>query len=759
MADLQIRAILRDEFSGAAQKITNELRQIGNEGAAAGQKASSGMSSMLPTANAVTEALGRQNAQLRAQIAAYSSSEGKRYLLEQSRLKEKLDEITGASTKQLHEVAKTGIAWTDVASKYFIASQAIGMVAGTVGNLVTESAKWQSNAKALVSIEGSLEKAAETQAKLVKLASEPGVDLEPLQKGYLGFRSLNMEADKALHMMKSIGNAVALAGGGGEQFASVNRQILQMLGKGRILQEDITVIAESMPRIRMLMQEAFGTTNLDALRDAGVTAEQFWGKIVEAADKLPPAMNTINNELDNARTAWSQFKAAIVPDNAVQGGLGAWTGLLQKATAGITAATHPVKTLTDAYKELAATLEKAADIDAASMKSAQKGQTEYGISKFSTLNNQGSQAQAAQSFAAYMGKSAQASAEVSTAISRVNEEFKKIDKATQLRDENAGYEKMRGLLKGNAEALEKLNRLHAERVKEINKDAGAESYSRWVSKNITGSGPQSVDFLADTEQGRTMDAKRQERIEKTLDDEAELHHRNLEAMRKDSQRAWNGAAETRFKAAVAEEKREAIAEENANKERLRREEKFQAAKAAVANRFAEGSVGALMYAFQPLDDVFSRMAARNAEMEDSWTKTFEGIGLAFTAMLAKMVEEYMARAAIFGLLSLIPGMGGASGLLGGAGSFIFGARASGGAVFPGMTYRRNEDAYGGGGEPFRPSTAGTIMPNRSSTGSGSEGGSVHYHFAAGTSRADAGYIVRQIQQGTRERRRTVARGI
>jgi len=170
-------------------------------------------------------------------------------------------------------------------------------------------------------------------------------------------------------------------------------------------------------------------------------------------------------------------------------------------------------------------------------------------------------------------------------------------------------------------------------------------------------------------------------------------------------------------------------------------------------------IGALMYAFQPLDDVFSRMAARNAEMEDSFTKTFEGIGLAFTAMLAKMVEEYMARAAIFGLLSLIPGMGGAGGLLGGAGSFIFGARASGGAVFPGMTYKRNEDAYGGGGEPFRPSTAGTIMPNRSSAGSGSDGGSVHYHFAAGTSRADAGYIIRQIQQGTRERRRTVARGI
>lgn len=166
-----------------------------------------------------------------------------------------------------------------------------------------------------------------------------------------------------------------------------------------------------------------------------------------------------------------------------------------------------------------------------------------------------------------------------------------------------------------------------------------------------------------------------------------------------------------------------------------------------------------MAGFGVFDDMFSRMAERNRQMEDSWTKTFEAIGLSFATMMAKMAEEMAARAAVFGILSLIPGMGGAGGLLGGAGSFIFGARASGGAVFPGMTYKRNEDAYGGGGEPFRPSTAGTIMPNRSSTGAGGRGGDTHYHFAPGTSRSDAGYIVRAIQQGTKERRRTVSRGI
>ena len=48
MAELQIRAILKDEFSAAAQKIIQELGQITTQSTAAGAAVRTGMSSALP---------------------------------------------------------------------------------------------------------------------------------------------------------------------------------------------------------------------------------------------------------------------------------------------------------------------------------------------------------------------------------------------------------------------------------------------------------------------------------------------------------------------------------------------------------------------------------------------------------------------------------------------------------------------------------------------------------------------------------------
>ena len=117
-----------------------------------------------------------------------------------------------------------------------------------------------------------------------------------------------------------------------------------------------------------------------------------------------------------------------------------------------------------------------------------------------------------------------------------------------------------------------------------------------------------------------------------------------------------------------------------------------------------------------------------------------------------------AKATIFAAFSAFGG----GGLLGGASSFIFGARATGGVTLPGVRYRVNEDGYnGGGGEMFRSSSAGTISPNRGGGGGGGGGGGnvQHFHFAAGTSRADRGTIVRAIKIATKSRENSVARGI
>lgn len=135
--------------------------------------------------------------------------------------------------------------------------------------------------------------------------------------------------------------------------------------------------------------------------------------------------------------------------------------------------------------------------------------------------------------------------------------------------------------------------------------------------------------------------------------------------------------------------------------------------AAIAAKASEVLVASGMAGFQVFDDMFARMQSRNAEMEDSWTKTFQGIGLAFSSMLVKMIEEMAVKAAIFGAFSLFGG-GAAlgAGETGGSGLLNFLGFASGGAPPVGMPVEVGERRR----ELFIPQGPGRVAPT---TGAGS----------------------------------------
>lgn len=748
MAELQIRAILKDEFSAAAQKIIQELGQITTQSTAAGAAMRTGMSSALPTAEAVTESLGRQNAQLRAQIAAYRDPAGKAYLDEQKRLKEEVDRLTGAIKtqdsaikSQSPVVQESGLQWANLASKYFMVSQGIQMVGGAIGSLVENSAKWESTRKSLEAVEGSAEKAAVTIDRLVEEAAAPGLDLMPLQKGYLGFRAMNYEGDRAIHIMKSLGNAIALAGGGGEQFASVNRQILQMLGKGRILQEDISVIAESLPRIRTLMLEAFGTGSVEAIRESGVSAEEFVNKIVEAADKLPQALDTINNQLDNSATAWSQFKAAIVPDGLVKGSLEGWTNELQALTAIITGVTHPLQTARDLFRDVSAVFDKYGGVSNAQLRRAKEIEQTTGIKADFTLYGSGmmSGQGAAQSFAAAQENAVKATEAQEKALAAAKKQLGKtsLDVAIQnvrdewgarLREFKVGSEEYKTLLAAQLQAEADIRKSFAKKSAPSSADR---SFERQASVNVVGG--QLADNIGVA--GQNVAIKLDEMLRRDVD----------KALADEQKRKADDAKDRKDENDALIRESKDIEKQITDFDRKEAERRYK----IWEDEWQRRSDLARNYA----DTLSSTMASAYTDIWVNGRNAFDSIYDAFSEMITKMAIEMAAKATIFAAFSAFGG----GGLLGGAGSFIFGARASGGVTFPGVSYQINEDPYTGrGGEVFRPSTGGTISPNRS----GSEGGTtLHFHFGSGISSHDRGAIMRAVKIATKTREISPSRGL
>ena len=213
---------------------------------------------------------------------------------------------------------------------------AVGAVAMQAFNVasdaVVQAGKWEKFSKALASMEGGVTAGNKAMERLIELSKMPGLGLEEVNKAYLGLRAVGMQAGESERTIRAFGNAIANAGGGAEEFERVQRQITQMLSKGRVLQEDVSIISESMPNIAKLMQDAFGTSSVENIRKMGVGADEFVKKIVMMAEKMPQATSGINDAMDDLNTSWSRFKAGFVNTEWMKGALNATSDFLGRLT-------------------------------------------------------------------------------------------------------------------------------------------------------------------------------------------------------------------------------------------------------------------------------------------------------------------------------------------------------------------------------------------------------------------------------------------
>lgn len=139
--------------------------------------------------------------------------------------------------------------------------------------------------------------------ELRKAALAPGLDFQQAVKGSIRLQGVGYEAEEARKIIVELANALSLAGGTADQLDGVTKQFTQMKSKGKIMQEDLTIILENMPNLAKVMQDTFGTSNAEMLRKMGVSVEDFISKLTDGMAKLPRAQGGIANSIVNAQNA------------------------------------------------------------------------------------------------------------------------------------------------------------------------------------------------------------------------------------------------------------------------------------------------------------------------------------------------------------------------------------------------------------------------------------------------------------------------
>ena len=186
-------------------------------------------------------------------------------------------------------------------------SQSLTLPIVAVGAAAVKSfADFDKMSKGLEAIAGGAAEAEKQMASLRVLALNPGIDLQEAVKGTIKLQAVGLAAAEAEKTLLQFSKAVTLGGGTADDLGEVTRQLSQMISKGKILSSDFKVIAERVPAIGLALNDAFGTSNIEQIRETGISSREFVAQVTEAIEKnekFQAVTGGLANSIDNFKQA------------------------------------------------------------------------------------------------------------------------------------------------------------------------------------------------------------------------------------------------------------------------------------------------------------------------------------------------------------------------------------------------------------------------------------------------------------------------
>lgn len=165
--------------------------------------------------------------------------------------------------------------------------------------------------KGLKALMGSSAAASDELDKLKEAAQNPGLGFQQAVRGSLALQAVGFEAEFARDALLQFGNALALSGGTADDLQEVIRQLSQVQSLGKITAENMNVIRERVPLVGRALQEAFGTSSIEQIRETGISTDEFVKRLVEGLGSIERAEGGLANSFENLKIAITSASAEI----------------------------------------------------------------------------------------------------------------------------------------------------------------------------------------------------------------------------------------------------------------------------------------------------------------------------------------------------------------------------------------------------------------------------------------------------------------
>jgi tape measure domain-containing protein len=111
------------------------------------------------------------------------------------------------------------------------------------------------------------------------------LDLKGAVTASLQLQAAGRSASDTENILRQLGIAATASGAAADDVGEVGRQLAQAASKGRILQQELRIVLERIPAISQIMKDEFGVITAEALRDAGVSADEFITRLTKAIEE------------------------------------------------------------------------------------------------------------------------------------------------------------------------------------------------------------------------------------------------------------------------------------------------------------------------------------------------------------------------------------------------------------------------------------------------------------------------------------------
>lgn len=141
--------------------------------------------------------------------------------------------------------------------------------------------------KGLAALNGSAAGGAASFNRLNKIVldTRTTLDLRTAALGAQRLQGAGLSAAFAERTIKQLGIAATVSGSAIDDVGGVLRQFTQIIGKGKIEQEDLNSILDRMPALGAVIQKEFGTKTAEGIRATGISMESFVERLVVAIEQ------------------------------------------------------------------------------------------------------------------------------------------------------------------------------------------------------------------------------------------------------------------------------------------------------------------------------------------------------------------------------------------------------------------------------------------------------------------------------------------